>query len=408
MNYSRRAVLAGLISLPMTAAAILSAPTAARADTADELAAASARLQSLGAELSSMQESLAEATSQLEKTDFEIEEKGDQIKKQRVLLSDKQAKLGELMKSSYKTGKTSLLDFVLSSANFEDLVTRVHYLDSISESHAAAISEVSALATQLEKDKAELEDKQADQREQVDSLESQVSEYSSRVSEAREVYNSLDAQLQAELEAQRNAELQAALEAANRPERTESSANEGSDDHREPDTGSGSDEGSSSNGNNGNDDEGSDNGGSNDDGGSSSGNNGGGSGGSGGNNGGSGGSGGSGGHVPSGGGVATALALIGHDYVYGTAGPDTFDCSGLVCYCYGYARGRTTYLMIDSLKATGDWKTSMDQLNYGDLIFPHSGHVGIYLGGGRMVHASTPATGVIEGPVYSFYGGGPY
>ena len=45
---------------------------------------------------------------------------------------------------------------------------------------------------------------------------------------------------------------------------------------------------------------------------------------------------------------------MGKPYVLGTAGPDTFDCSGLVCYSYGYARGRTTYQMINSLKSTGD------------------------------------------------------
>lgn len=64
--------------------------------------------------------------------------------------------------------------------------------------------------------------------------------------------------------------------------------------------------------------------------------------------------------------------------------------------------------MISSLQATGDWKTSLDQLNYGDLVFPHSGHVGIYLGNGQMVHASRPGVGVVVGPVYSFYGGGSY
>lgn len=33
--------------------------------------------------------------------------------------------------------------------------------------------------------------------------------------------------------------------------------------------------------------------------------------------------------------VATARACIGHDYVFGAAGPNVFDCSGLVCWCYG-------------------------------------------------------------------------
>ena len=375
MNLSRRAVLSGLISLPAVAASILCANDIARADTADELAAAQARLEALGAELSSMQSQLASATTKLEETDYAIGEKSAQIDEQRVLLSDKQARLGELMKASYKTGGTSMLDFVLSAASFEELVTRVYYLDSISESESAAIDEVRTLAAKLEQDMADLEEQKADQQDQVDALNSQVSDYQSRVAEAREVYNSLDAQLQAELEAQRNAEIQAALEAAEREEQQNNDSNGGGggndDSDREPSRDDDEDDDDNSGG--------------------------------GGNTGG-----GSGGHVPSGGGVATALKLIGKPYVWGATGPNSFDCSGLVCYCYGYARGRTTYDMISSLKRTGDWKTKMSQLNYGDLVFPHSGHVGIYLGNGEMVHASQPGVGVVRGSVYSFYGGGPY
>ena len=375
LNLSRRAVLSGLISLPAVAASILCANDIARADTADELAAAQARLEALGAELSNMQSQLASATNKLEETDYAIGEKSAQIDEQRVLLSDKQARLGELMKASYKTGGTSMLDFVLSAASFEELVTRVYYLDSISESESAAIDEVRTLAAKLEQDMADLEEQKADQQDQVDALNSQVSDYQSRVAEAREVYNSLDAQLQAELEAQRNAEIQAALEAAEREEQQNNDNNGGGSDNadsdRDPSRDADEDEDDNSGG--------------------------------GGNTGG-----GSGGHVPSGGGVATALKLIGKPYVWGATGPNSFDCSGLVCYCYGYARGRTTYDMISSLKRTGDWKTKMSQLNYGDLVFPHSGHVGIYLGNGEMVHASQPGVGVVRGSVYSFYGGGPY
>lgn len=382
MNLSRRAVIAGLFTLPLAAASIASTPDTARADTADQLAAASAQLESLGAELSAMQASLADATSELEETDYQIEEKAAQIEEQRIVLEEKQTQLGGLMKASYKSGGTSMLDFVLSSASFEELVTRVYYLDSISESEAAAISEVRTLAEKLEQDKLDLEDKKADQQVQVESLQSQVGDYQARVAEAQEVYNSLDAQLQTELEAQRNAEIQAALDAAelqNQQDQNQSQGeqnqNQGQGDQNQgqdqtpqlPETPQEPEQQPETPPSQG-----------------------------------------SGGHTPSGGGVATALAQVGKPYVLGTAGPDTFDCSGLVCYSYGYARGRTTYQMINSLKSTGDWKTSMSQLNYGDLIFTSSGHVGIYLGGGQLVHAATPAVGVVVANVWAFYGGGPY
>lgn len=99
---------------------------------------------------------------------------------------------------------------------------------------------------------------------------------------------------------------------------------------------------------------------------------------------------------------------MGKPYAYGSAGPDAFDCSGLVCYSYGYALGRDTYSMISALQGAGRWKTSMDELSYGDLVFPSTGHVGIYIGSGMMVHASSPGVGVVTAPVYAFVGGGSY
>jgi cell wall-associated NlpC family hydrolase len=42
------------------------------------------------------------------------------------------------------------------------------------------------------------------------------------------------------------------------------------------------------------------------------------------------------------------------------------------------------------------------ELRPGDLVFPSAGHVGIYVGGGRIVHASTERGGVKISPIYSF------
>ena len=42
------------------------------------------------------------------------------------------------------------------------------------------------------------------------------------------------------------------------------------------------------------------------------------------------------------------------------------------------------------------------ELRPGDLVFPSAGHVGIYIGGGRIVHASTERGGVKISPIYAF------
>ncbi len=90
--------------------------------------------------------------------------------------------------------------------------------------------------------------------------------------------------------------------------------------------------------------------------------------------------------------VAAAESKLGSPYVYAAAGPDTFDCSGLVMWAYAQAGiglphysgaqyGQTVHI-------------SRDALQPGDLIFYGPGgsdHVGIYVGGGTMIHA--PHTG---------------
>ena len=107
-------------------------------------------------------------------------------------------------------------------------------------------------------------------------------------------------------------------------------------------------------------------------------------------------------------GLVTAYEQFGKPYEVGAIGPDAFDCSGFIWYCYGSARGRTTSQIISSLKASGDWTENIDELKVGDLAFSSAGHVGIYVGNRRYIEASNSITGVIEGNMYSFYGGGSY
>jgi cell wall-associated NlpC family hydrolase len=97
-----------------------------------------------------------------------------------------------------------------------------------------------------------------------------------------------------------------------------------------------------------------------------------------------------------------AYKHLGSTYVWGATGPDTFDCSGFTQYVYEHAAGidisRTTYTQINVGQPV-----SQDQLKPGDLVFPHAGHVGIYVGNGQMIHAPQTGDVVKVGPVYSFY-----
>ncbi len=97
-----------------------------------------------------------------------------------------------------------------------------------------------------------------------------------------------------------------------------------------------------------------------------------------------------------------AYAQLGKPYVWGATGADSFDCSGFTQYVYEHATGidisRTTYTQINEGQSV-----SQDQLKPGDLVFPHTGHVGIYVGNGQMIHAPQTGDVIKVGPVYDFY-----
>jgi cell wall-associated NlpC family hydrolase len=81
-----------------------------------------------------------------------------------------------------------------------------------------------------------------------------------------------------------------------------------------------------------------------------------------------------------------ALHEVGTPYVWGGGGPGGFDCSGLTSWVYGKLG---VPLPHNAAAQFGVGRTVVrSKLRRGDLLFFHGlGHVGLYLGGGRMVHA---------------------
>lgn len=90
--------------------------------------------------------------------------------------------------------------------------------------------------------------------------------------------------------------------------------------------------------------------------------------------------------------VHDALALRGAPYVYGGSTPAGFDCSGFTSYVYGKLGIALAHSSYDQWGA-GPHVPRAD-LKPGDLVFfAGLGHVGIYIGGGKFVHA--PHTGTV-------------
>lgn len=96
--------------------------------------------------------------------------------------------------------------------------------------------------------------------------------------------------------------------------------------------------------------------------------------------------------------VAYAQQFLGCRYVYGAAGPSSFDCSGLTMYVYkhfGYSLSHSS-----RVQATQGVSVDINNLQPGDiLVFSNDGknvgHVGIYIGNDKFIHASDSSTGVI-------------
>jgi cell wall-associated NlpC family hydrolase len=109
--------------------------------------------------------------------------------------------------------------------------------------------------------------------------------------------------------------------------------------------------------------------------------------------------------------VEWAYREIGKPYVYGAAGPNSFDCSGLVQYVWGKAGVYLSHYT-GSQYSEGT-HVSRSQLEPGDLVFfvgsdgsySAPGHVGIYIGGGQMIDAPYTGVNVRIDPLQSDYVG---
>ena len=99
--------------------------------------------------------------------------------------------------------------------------------------------------------------------------------------------------------------------------------------------------------------------------------------------------------------VSFALSQVGDTYVYGAAGPDAYDCSGLTMMAWAQAGVALPHS--SGAQMSSGTPVSTSALQPGDLVFYYSpvSHVGIYVGGGTVVHAANPSTGVNTAPVSS-------
>ncbi|SCL23166.1 Cell wall-associated hydrolase, NlpC family [Micromonospora nigra] len=110
---------------------------------------------------------------------------------------------------------------------------------------------------------------------------------------------------------------------------------------------------------------------------------------------------------PAGAAVSFACAQIGKPYVWGAEGPHAFDCSGLMLAAWARAGVSLPHNAARQRRVTASVRRG--ELRPGDLVFYYADlhHVGMYVGGGWVVHASRAGVPVKmkklnDGPIHSF------
>ena len=299
-------------------------------------------------EVSSLQDQLTDIMSKLGDLEESLIEKGEEITKAEEDLKEAQEKeqeqyeaMKKRIKFMYEEGDTTALETLVTAENFSDLVNKAEYVQNVHTYDRKQLEEYVETKQQIADLKTTLEDEQKNMESMQAEYENKESELSSTIESKKAEVANLDSQIQAAAEAAAAEALAAQRQAA------------------------------AANNNNG--------------------------GGSGNRNNGGNGTKPAPAPTPSGGGsgnTSTAQAIVnaaysqlGVPYVWGGTTPGVgLDCSGLTQYCHrvaGISIGRTSEVQGGGGKAVSNPQP-------GDLVC-YGSHIGIYIGGGQMIHA--PHTG---------------
>lgn len=340
-------------------------------EVAEEIDEIDAALVETIASVELIEEDIADKEEQIEQTAGELEEA--------QAVEEEQYEAMKLrIQFMYEKGDTTYLQLLLASQNFGDMVNKAEYIEKLYEydrekllEYQAAREAVERLKEQLEEEMSELEAQQheleeekesleiilADKKETYDNYEVQLAQakqeaavYKANIKKQNEEIKKLEAQA---------AEKQSQIDAAKQAEEEARKAQEQALQNQNSSSGSSSSSGGASSSSSGNYASAASYSGT-----------------------------GSKGQQ-----IANyACQFIGNPYVPGgTSLTDGADCSGFVWRVYkdfGYNVPRTSY----SLRSAGT-EVSYSNAQPGDVMC-YAGHVGIYIGNGQIVHASTQKTGI--------------
>lgn len=99
--------------------------------------------------------------------------------------------------------------------------------------------------------------------------------------------------------------------------------------------------------------------------------------------------------------ISFAMSQRGKRYVFGTKGPNTYDCSGLLVAAFARIGINLYHYTGEQIKEGR--RVARSDLQRGDIVFPSYNHVGIYLGGNEFIHASSGQGKVVVAKIPSVF-----
>jgi cell wall-associated NlpC family hydrolase/uncharacterized protein YoxC len=319
-------ILAGLISFASLA------PAAADPvqDKKNQLEDIKNQVEKLDSQLESITEQYNMTNVRVQQTRDDIARKEAQISSLTAALEQRKGILGERLRELYKNGNTDVLEVLTESKTVDDLYVNVDRVQRIGGEDVSIIASVIGAREQVDQARSELEDRKAELDATVNELAGQKSQIEADLQKRKDLVAGVENEIN-NLIAQEQAQQAAALAARNRTAAPGGYAAPSRNIPPPPPPPP---------------------------------------------------------YAPTV--VQIAYQQIGKPYVYAGAGPNVFDCSGLVMYCYaqvGISLPHSSYMQCNC-----GVRVSYDQLQPGDLVFFHGyGHVGMYVGNGQYIHA--PHTG---------------
>lgn len=209
----RRTIMGIIVLCLLMALGYACLPTRARAVTSDELQAQSAEMN---AQLDSMISQTESSIAALRETQSSIDEVQQRIDETRSSLDEKAKEVGKLqddlatiIANDYKTrGELGLMNFILGATDYEDLVSRIYYVERVSLQKQKSVEELVATQDEMIAVQKDLQQKKAGLEELATQQESQVGELQDAVAAQQTYVNNLSAELQATLNEEKVAQLE--------------------------------------------------------------------------------------------------------------------------------------------------------------------------------------------------------